>query len=70
MSYEYGGFEKPVVHWDEAKKTATAKCQSWGYKGAELYDIGTSKCVEYSKGNCVRYRMIYNCECTGKRTEK
>jgi hypothetical protein len=64
MMYEYGGFEKPVVHWDEAKQSAISKCQSWGFKGAEFFDVGTSVCVAYNQYGCVRWRVTYKCQCT------
>lgn len=68
MMYEYknAGFEKPVVHWDEAKKSAISKCQSWGFKGAEFFDVGTSVCVAYDGYTCVRKRVTYKCQCTDK----
>lgn len=65
MMYEYGAFEKPVVQWEAAKKSAVQKCQSWGYSGAEFFDVGTSECIGYNGyGNCIRWRVIYKCQCT------
>ena len=65
MIYEYGVYEKPVVHWDEAKQSATEKCQSWGYGGSEFFDVGEKACVARdANGNCVRFRVTYKCQCT------
>jgi S1-C subfamily serine protease len=65
LMYEYGAFEKPVVQWEAAKKSAIEKCRSWGYYGAEFFDVGTSNCIGYnSYGNCLRWRVIYKCQCT------
>jgi len=66
MMYEYGSLEKPVVHWDEAKQSAISKCQLWGFKGAEFFDIGTSVCVAYNQYGCIRWRVTYKCQCTDK----
>jgi len=65
LSYECGSLEKPVVHWDEAKRSAISRCQSWGYKSAEFFDVGTRRCISTdSQGNCLRYRVTYKCQCT------
>ena len=65
MVYEYGIFEKPIVQWDQAKQNAINKCQSWGYKSAEFFDAGVTQCIGYDQyGSCVRWRVIYKCQCT------
>ena len=65
LVYEYGAFEKPVVQWDQAKQNATDKCKSWGYKGAEFFDVGVTNCIGYNGyGNCISWRVIYKCQCT------
>jgi hypothetical protein len=67
LVYEYGIFEKPVVHWDEAKQSALIKCQSWGYKGAEFFDVGTRQCINQdNQGNCNIWRVTFKCQCTEK----
>lgn len=63
MMYEYGGVQKPVVHWDEAKKSAISRCQSWGYSSAEFFDVGTSTCLRYNEYGCIRWRVTYKCQC-------
>ena len=45
LSYEYGLFEKPVVNWDEAKKTSEKRCQAWDYKTAESFGGIESDCI-------------------------
>lgn len=65
LMYEYGVFEKPILHWEEAKKSAIEKCKSWGFNGAEFFDVGTSVCISYNSARqCVRYRVTYKCQCT------
>ena len=67
MFYEYGTFEKPVVHWEEAKREAILKCKNWGYTGAEFFGTGISKCISVDGyGNCIRWRVYYKCQCTNK----
>lgn len=66
MFYEYGTFEKPVVHWVEAKQDAISKCKNWGYSGAEFFGQGVQKCISFDgTGNCVKWRVYYKCQCTG-----
>lgn len=65
MVYEHGVYEKPVVHWEEAKQSAAEKCQSWGYGGAEFFDVGEKECISRdANGNCLRFRVTYKCQCT------
>jgi len=65
FAYEYGIFEKPVVHFLEAKQTAVQKCQGWGFKGAEFFDSGLRECIyRDANGNCTRFRVVYKCQCT------
>jgi hypothetical protein len=63
MQYEYGGFEKPVVQWDQAKRDAIQRCQAWGYSNAQFFDSGTSTCLAYNNYGCVRWRITYTCQC-------
>ena len=65
FSYDVGGFEKPVVQWDDAKKKAAERCKAWGYTGAEWLGDGTRKCLAYNEYGCVKYRYTYLCQCTG-----
>jgi hypothetical protein len=65
MFYEYGAFDKPVVHWEEAKQEATSKCKNWGYSGAEFFGSGIRTCIGVDGyGNCNRWRVVYKCQCT------
>lgn len=65
FSYDVGSFEKPVVHWDEAKAKANEKCKAWGYSGAEWLTDGEKQCIQYNEYGCVRWRYTYICQCTG-----
>lgn len=65
LFYEYGAFDKPVVHWEEAKQDAISKCKNWGYGGAEFFGSGVQKCIAVNGyGNCIRWRVYYKCQCT------
>jgi hypothetical protein len=44
MFYEYGFFDKPIIHWDKTLQNTTAKCKNWGYSSAEFFGRGTSHC--------------------------
>ncbi|MFM7711162.1 MAG: YecR family lipoprotein [Ferruginibacter sp.] len=64
LYFEYGSMERPVVHWDEAKKEALSKCKNWGYNNAEFFGSGVKQCTAYNiNGQCIRWRVIYKCQC-------
>ena len=64
LYYEYGSMERPVVHWDEAKKEALSKCKNWGYNNAEFFGSGVKECLAYNiNGQCIRWRVLYKCQC-------
>ena len=65
MFYEYGAFDKPVVHWEEAKQEAISKCKNWGYSGAEFFGSGVQECIAVNGyGECRYWRVYYKCQCT------
>ena len=66
MSYEYGGFEKPVVLWGQALITASTRCQAWGYKSAEAFGGVLSTCLERNQYGCMRYFVTKKYQCLGK----
>ena len=65
MAYEYGLFEQPIVQWGQAKQSAIATCQNWGYSGAQFFDVGYTQCVQVDAcRNCTLWRVTYKCQCT------
>ena len=66
MVYEYGRFEIPEVQWETAKETAIERCKSWGYSGAEFFDIETRECIWPDQLGCKRYRVTYKVQCTNE----
>lgn len=64
MYYEYGEYEKPVVHWEEAKAKALEKCKNWGYSNVEYFGSGVTECIAYDlEGICERWRVTLKCQC-------
>ena len=63
FSYDYGGFEKPVVNWDTALQEANVTCRKWGYSTAEWFGVATSQCLAYNQYGCTRYRVTQKCMC-------
>lgn len=64
MYYEYRQFEKPVVHWEKARKDAIDRCRNWGYSNAEFFENGIQDCVQSdSDGDCRRWRVYFTCQC-------
>ncbi len=64
MAYEYGGFQKPIVQWNDANARADQYCKSWGYKGHQWFDPQYICIWKDAYGNCTTYRVIYRCQCT------
>ena len=52
LSYQYGGFEKPEVKWGTALQKAVKRCEAWGYKDAEKFGGGISKCQNFNQYGC------------------
>ncbi|WP_433694030.1 YecR family lipoprotein [Herbaspirillum seropedicae] len=69
MSYEYGQFEVPKVNVIQGMSTAKRRCEAWGYSGAEPFGGSTRQCVENSGGGCKTWRVTYEFQCTGTKTQ-
>ncbi len=66
LSYEVGMFEDPVVDWLSADKSASKRCQAWGYKQAEAFEGLKTECQAYNGyGNCVQTLVTANYQCIG-----
>jgi hypothetical protein len=65
MSYEFGMFEKPVVNIQQGIASATQRCRSWGYTGAEPFGGQTKQCTGYGGGNCNHWTVTVEYQCTG-----
>lgn len=65
LSYDYGGFERPVVNQSYADALAQQRCAVWGYKGAEPFGGGTSTCEVANGFGCERTRVDITYQCTG-----
>lgn len=64
VSYAYGMFEKPVINWPAAERSAKARCNAWGYNSAEAFEGTQENCLAYNGyGNCVRNQvnLVYQC---------
>ncbi len=65
LGYQYGMFQKPVVDYDEAIHTATARCAAWGYSSAEAFGSSETNCVARNGyGDCVTWRVTVAYQCT------
>ena len=65
LSYEVGGFEKPVLQNDPLP-LAIRRCQTWGYQTAEAFDASFNTCVFGSAYGCERYRVTREFQCVAK----
>lgn len=66
LSYQYGGFEKPVVDPQQAITVARAKCSAWGYTDAEPFGMEISTCTASNQYGCVQYVVTSEYQCLGK----
>ncbi|MFA6301658.1 MAG: YecR family lipoprotein [Legionella sp.] len=67
LAYRYGLFEKPMVDWNLADKTATQRCAAWGYKKAERFGGSQKSCLAYNGyGNCVEAQVSVTYQCIEK----
>jgi hypothetical protein len=67
LSFEYGGFERPVISVQDGVPQATARCQSWGYTGAEPFGGATRQCTATNQYGCIAYFVTAEYQCTGGR---
>lgn len=66
LSYEVGMFEKPVVDWVSANRSAAERCRAWGYERADPFGGQKSQCqARNSYGNCVLANITINYQCIG-----
>lgn len=64
MSFDYGGFQKPVVQWKDANERADNYCKQWGYSGHQWFDPQTTVLYVNGYGQPIGWRVIYKCQCT------
>lgn len=64
LSYQVGGFEKPVVDWNQALITATEKCRAWGYSSAEAFGGTKSQCQATNEYGCIQWFVTATYQCT------
>jgi len=67
MSYEFGMFEQPVINLQQGVQSATQRCQSWGYTGAEPFGGQTKQCNGYGTGGCNSWTVTVEYQCTGSK---
>lgn len=64
LSYEVRMFEKPVVDWNSARRSALQRCQAWGYTRTEAFAGEASYCHAYNGyGTCVRATVTKDYQC-------
>ncbi len=66
MSFQYGGFERPVVNWAAASATAARRCAAWGYKDASPFGGVIKQCQAFNQYGCIQWFVSRNYQCTGK----
>lgn len=65
LVFTYGGFERPQLDENQAVSTATAKCRTWGYTGAEAFGAAVQQCTASNMYGCVAYQVTKEYQCTG-----
>jgi hypothetical protein len=65
LSYEFNGFEKPVLNEDQGIELATQRCKSWGYMGsAKAFDVAHRQCTSTNLGTCFNWTVTKDYQCT------
>lgn len=65
LAYQYGMFQKPVVDYDAAVRTAASRCNAWGYSNAEPFGSTETNCIAYNGyGSCIGWRVTVAYQCT------
>ena len=65
LSYQFGGFQKPVVDAQQGIELAKAKCAAWGYTGAEPFGGEVQNCTAYNQYGCVQFLVTAEYQCLG-----
>jgi hypothetical protein len=65
LSFEFGGFEQPVVNRDQGLVAARARCAAWGYADAEPFGGEKRQCQFSNQYGCGRWLVTISYQCTG-----
>jgi hypothetical protein len=65
LSYQYGGFQQPVVDAQQGLDLAKSKCAAWGFTGAEAFGGEVRTCTAYNQYGCVQFLVTAEYQCLG-----
>ena len=65
LSYQFGGFQKPVLDAQQGIELAKSKCAAWGYTGAEPFGGEVRTCTAYNQHGCVQLLVTAEYQCLG-----
>jgi hypothetical protein len=66
LSYELGEFESPRLNEDQGVQTASQRCRTWGYSGAEAFGGTLRQCTQSGGlGGCSVWTVTKEYQCTG-----
>lgn len=64
LSYGVGLFERPVVDWAAAERSANDRCRAWGYSAAGAFGGQKTHCHLFNEyGNCVLSTVTIDYQC-------
>ena len=66
LSYQYGGFEQPVVDTQQAVHLARSKCSAWGYENAEAFGTEIKTCTAFNEYGCIQWLVTSEFQCIGE----
>ncbi|WP_371742192.1 YecR family lipoprotein [Pseudoruegeria sp. HB172150] len=64
MSFDVSALEIPVVDWETAAKSATKRCNAWGYRHADPFEGTKTQCQStdiYGGCNYATVTRVYQC---------
>lgn len=68
LAYEFGDMQVPEVDWVQAQQQAVARCNAWGYTGAERFGGEKRQCTAPSGYGCMAWQITVPYQCTGGKT--
>ncbi|WP_415182561.1 YecR family lipoprotein [Phaeovulum sp.] len=64
MGYTESSLEVSKVDWEQALRSATKRCNAWGYRRADPFEGSRRTCLTGGYGGCDVYNVTKTYQCT------
>ena len=66
FAYEYTQFRRPEIDSVATDKSATLRCEAWGYESAVRFGGSAAECtIPNDTFGCTRWRVTFEYQCAG-----